>query len=222
MGEIQDVTPGLWLWRTVHPDWSPPWDPLASSFCLRTGGEVVVIDPLIAPNGADEVWARLDGDPPTVVVVLSPHHIRDVDRVVARYGARGYGPRLFFRDDMPQTSLEPIETGSVLPGGLTVVHDGRERNETPLWSPEHRALLFADDVRGTTQGLRIWDVPWYAQRTLPAMRALLELPFERVLTSHGPPVHDRAAFERALEVAPSSNAEQARLEARDHRSPDAP
>jgi glyoxylase-like metal-dependent hydrolase (beta-lactamase superfamily II) len=69
------------------------------------------------------------------------------------------------------------------------------------------ALVFADDVRGTPDGLRIWDVPWYAQRTLPEMRALLELPFERVLASHGDPVHDRGAFERALRASPSSNAE---------------
>jgi len=29
---------------------------------------------------------------------------------------------------------------------------------------------------------------------------MLELPFERVIISHGEPVHDRAAFERALEL----------------------
>jgi hypothetical protein len=35
---------------------------------------------------------------------------------------------------------------------------------------------------------------------LPALRALLELPFERVIVSHGEPVHTRADFERALEL----------------------
>jgi glyoxylase-like metal-dependent hydrolase (beta-lactamase superfamily II) len=211
--EIRDVMAGLWLWRTEHPDWSPPWDPLASSFCLKASGQVIVVDPLAPTADADELWARLDAEPPTVVAVLSPHHIRDADRFIERYGAQGYGPRLFFRDDIPRAGLEPIEEGTVLPGGPIAVHDGRDRNETPLWSPEHRALLFADDVRGTAEGLRIWDVPWYARRTLPAMRALLTLPFERVLTSHGPPVHDRSAFERALEIPPSSNAAQAALAA---------
>ena len=37
---------------------------------------------------------------------------------------------------------------------------------------------------------------------LPALRAMLELPFERVIVSHGAPVHDRAEFERALERPP--------------------
>jgi hypothetical protein len=36
------------------------------------------------------------------------------------------------------------------------------------------------------------------------MRALLELPFEHVIVSHGEPVHDRAAFEAALEREPWS------------------
>jgi hypothetical protein len=34
---------------------------------------------------------------------------------------------------------------------------------------------------------------------LPALRKLLELPFERVIVEHGEPVHERAAYERALE-----------------------
>jgi hypothetical protein len=37
---------------------------------------------------------------------------------------------------------------------------------------------------------------------LPALRDLLELPFEHVIVAHGQPVHDRAAFERALELPP--------------------
>jgi hypothetical protein len=34
------------------------------------------------------------------------------------------------------------------------------------------------------------------------MRALLDLPFERVLVSHGEPVHPRSEFEAALERDP--------------------
>jgi hypothetical protein len=37
---------------------------------------------------------------------------------------------------------------------------------------------------------------------VPALRTLLELPFEIVIVSHGEPVHTRAAFERALEITP--------------------
>ena len=145
-----------------------------------------------------------------------PPNSGGVDLFVERYHARGFGPRLFFRNDIPKTELEPIEAQTVVPGGSIAVHDGRGRNETPLWLAEHRALVFADDVRGTPVGLRIWDAPWHVQRTLPAMRALLELPFERVLTSHGDPVHDRPAFERALETSPSSNDDQANRAAKSY------
>jgi glyoxylase-like metal-dependent hydrolase (beta-lactamase superfamily II) len=44
--------------------------------------------------------------------------------------------------------------------------------------------------------------PALEERALPALRALLQLPFERVIVSHGEPVHDRAEFELALERPP--------------------
>ena len=50
--------------------------------------------------------------------------------------------------------------------------------------------------------LRVWATPWHEERALPALRKLLDLPFEHVIVSHGEPVHDRAAYERALELPP--------------------
>jgi hypothetical protein len=41
--------------------------------------------------------------------------------------------------------------------------------------------------------------PTHEERALPDLRAMLDLPFERVIISHGEPVHTREAFERALE-----------------------
>ena len=82
------------------------------------------------------------------------------------------------------------------------LYDGRNRMETPLWLPEQRALVFADALTSPEGDLRVWGTPWHEQRTLPALRALLELPFEHVIVSHGEPVHDRDAFERALRIEP--------------------
>jgi hypothetical protein len=53
--------------------------------------------------------------------------------------------------------------------------------------------------------LRVWNTPWHEKRVLPALRELLDLPFEHVIVSHGEPVHDRAAFEKALEQRPWSS-----------------
>jgi hypothetical protein len=202
--QLRDVAPGLWIWRLEHPAWTPEqdWRPEVASTCVESGGEVAVLDPLAPPDDADEVWAKLDANPPTLAVVLKPDHVRDVDLFVRRYGARAYGPALFWRDDIPETELEPIEPGSELPGGLVALYDGRGRNETPLWLPEQRALVFADALTAPEGELRVWSTPWHEERALPALRALLELPFEHVIVSHGEPVHDRAAYERALELPP--------------------
>ncbi|MFL5927887.1 MAG: hypothetical protein ACJ77E_13250 [Gaiellaceae bacterium] len=202
--DVRDVAPGLWIWRVDYPDWHPDagWPRSVTSTCIAAGGEVAVVDPMKPPPDATEVWERLDERPPTIAVILKPDHVRDVDLFVDRYGARAFGPSLFWRDNIPKTELEGIEPGAELPGGFRALYDGRGRNETPLWSPEQRALVFADALTEREGILRVWGTPWHEERVLPALRRLLELPFEHVLISHGEPVHDRGAFERALELPP--------------------
>ena len=202
--QVRDLDAGLWIWSRSHPDWTPDSDfsgPVTST-CVRSGGEVIVIDGLAPEPGAVDAWARLDGSPPGVAVVLKPDHVRDVDLFVTRYGARGYGPWLFYPGDAPRAALIAIEPGDTLPGGLIALYDGRGRNETPVWIPEHRTIVFADAVAAPEGELRVWDCPPLRERALPALRALLELPFERVIVSHGEPVHDRRAYERALDREP--------------------
>jgi glyoxylase-like metal-dependent hydrolase (beta-lactamase superfamily II) len=205
--ELRDAAPGLWLWRLEHPDWVEglDWEPRVTSTCVESGGEVAVLDPLAPPEDAHEVWERFDARPPSLAVVLKPDHVRDVDLFVRRYGARAFGPHLFFRTNVPQTELEGVEPGMVLPGGLVALYDGRGRSETPLWLPEQRALVFADALTAPRGELLVWGTPWHEERALPALRALLELPFELVIVSHGEPVHDRAAYEQALEQPPWSS-----------------
>jgi hypothetical protein len=204
VSRIVDVAPGLWLWRSEHPDWQAgnPWQQLVTSTCVASGGEVAVIDGLAPRHHGAEVWERLDAAPPTVAVVLKPDHVRDVDVFAERYGARPFGPSLFFRDDIPACRLEPVQPGDVLPGGLVALYDGRGRQETPLWLPEQRALVFADALTAPDGTLRVWGTPWHERRVLPALRELLELPFQHVIVSHGEPLHGRAAFERALDLEP--------------------
>jgi glyoxylase-like metal-dependent hydrolase (beta-lactamase superfamily II) len=202
--ELLDVAEGLWIWRQPHPAWSPGagWKPDVASTCVESRGEIAVLDPLAPPEEARGAWERLDARPPTLVVVLKPDHVRDVDLFARRYGARAFGPWLFWRGDAPGTELEPVEPGSELPGGLLALYDGRGRMETPLWLPQQHALVFADALTAPEGELVVWDSPAHEERALPALRALLELPFEHVIVSHGEPVHDRAAYERALARPP--------------------
>jgi len=189
-----------------HPHWKPGqgWEPVVTCTCVESADERLVLDPLAPPDDATEFWARLDAAPPTAAVVLKPDHVRDVDAFVRRYGIRGFGPRLYFRWDLPETELKPIEPGSRLPGGLVALYDGRGREETPLWLPEQRVIVFADALTAPEGELRVWTTAWHEERALQALRALLELPFEQVIVSHGEPVHTRAEYERALEIAPWS------------------
>jgi hypothetical protein len=200
----RDVAPGLWIWEVEYPDWRPGlgWGPGVFSTCVESGGEVALLDPMAPLDDSSEVWARLDARRPTLAVILKPDHVRDVDLFVGRYGARAFGPWLFWRQNIPDTELEGIDPGRELPGGLVALYDGRGRNETPLWLPEQRALVFADGMTAPHGELLIWGTPWHEERVLPAFRAMLELPFELVIVSHGEPVHDRAAFERALDLQP--------------------
>jgi hypothetical protein len=201
--EIREVTDGLWIWRLRHPDWHPDagWDPPVTSVWLECGGEVAVVDAMAPPPG-DPVWERLDERPPTFAVVLKPDHVRDVDGFILRYGALGYGPHWYWPNGAPAHPLEGIEPGAVLPGGIVALYDGRGRVETPIWVPDQRALVFADALTERRGELLVWGTPWHEERVLPALRAMLELPFEHVIVSHGEPVHDRAEFERALSLPP--------------------
>jgi glyoxylase-like metal-dependent hydrolase (beta-lactamase superfamily II) len=206
--EIRNVTDGVSIWRLEHPDWTSHFEWPEQVTCTRVeaGGEVILIDPIAPPLGNAPFWGWIEDPPPTVVAILKPDHVRDLDVFVERYGARGFGPRLFFRDNVPQTILQPIFAGYdlELPGGLVPQYDGRSREETPMWVPERRTLVFADGMTAPDGELRVWHTPWHEQAVLPALRAMLDLPFEHVIVSHGEPVHDRAAFERALDLSPWS------------------
>lgn len=197
---ITDVAPGLWIWRIDHPDWhgEDDWDPTVTCTCVESRGAVVAIDPLEDA----EALQRLDAKPPTAVAILKPDHVRHVDAFVRRYDVKAYGPMLFWPDDVPETDLEPLDPGEELPGGLLALYDGRGRLETPLWLPEQKTILFADALTAPQGELLVWATPWHEKRTLPALRELLDLPFERVIVAHGEPVHDRDDFQRALERPP--------------------
>jgi glyoxylase-like metal-dependent hydrolase (beta-lactamase superfamily II) len=177
---------------------------VVTSTCVESGGEVAVIDALDPGGDAADLWTRLDARPPTIAVVLKPDHVRDVDLIVDRYGSRPFGPFLFWRGNIPRVELEPLDPGAELPGGFVALYDGRGRQETPLWLPEQRAIVFADALTAPQGELLVWATPWHEERVVPALRALLELPFELVIVSHGEPVHDRADYERALELPPWS------------------
>jgi hypothetical protein len=210
--EILDLAPGLWIWRLEHPAWNQDtdWQEVVTCICVDAGGERWLLDPLLPPDDATQVWDRLAERPPTAVAVLTPDHMRrtwadrqtkSLDAVVRRFGCSAFGPEVFDPDNgPPETEVQPILPNHELPGGLLALRDPRGWNETPLWLPEQRTLVFADTLTERAGALRVWMSPTHEERALPDLRAMLDLPFERVVISHGEPVHTRGAFERALEL----------------------
>ena len=75
------------------------------------------------------------------------------------------------------------------------------------------ALAFFEHHRSTPASLVLlgdyagWLGSLPAGEVSSRLRAFLDVSFERVIVSHGEPVHDRAAFERALELPPYSDPE---------------
>jgi hypothetical protein len=205
--EHHDVVDGLWFWRQPHPDWDDEsdWEPLVTSVAVRSGGAHILLDPLAPPPAERALWDRIDAFAPDTAIVLKPDHVRDVDLFVRWYGVRALGPVLYWRGDIPKTELEFVRPGDELPGGLRAFDDGRGMLETPVYLPEQRALVFADALTAPQGELLVWGTPWHEERALPALRAMLDLPFDIVIVSHGEPVHDRAAFERALAARPWSD-----------------
>ena len=199
--EIRDVAPGLWLWRQRHWEWKEgdDWEPVVSSFAVESAGEMILLDPLAPPPTETALWTRLESPRPTAIVVLKPDHVRDLDLFARWYGVPAYGPWLYWQGDVPRTEVTPVLPDDVLPGGLVALFDGRGGMERPVYLPEQRAIVFADGMAAMDGVLRVWWTPVLEKRTLPALRALLDLPFEHVLVSHGEPVHTRADFEAALE-----------------------
>jgi hypothetical protein len=207
--EIRDVARGLWLWRQPHPDWDgqSDWEPLVTSVAVASGGARVLLDPLAPPPAERALWDRIDAFAPDTAIILKPDHVRDVDLFVRWYRVRALGPVLYWRGDVPKTELEFVRAGDELPGGLRAFDDGRGMLETPIYLPEQRTLVFADALTAPGGELRVWASARHLDRALPALRELLELPFERVIVSHGEPVHTREDYAAALECDPYSEPE---------------
>lgn len=203
---IHELEPGLWIWCARHPFWKDgdDYQQVVTSTYVKSGGEKIVIDPLAPSLDCINLWERLDSDPPTMAVVTMPDHVRDIDLFALRYRLKPYGPRFFFRDQIPNTELAPVTAEEEIPGKLLPLYDARGRVETPIFLPEHRTIVFGDALMEHKGELRVWDSPWHRHREIPALSEMLKLQFDRVIVSHfdETPVHSRGDFEMALSLEP--------------------
>jgi hypothetical protein len=195
-----EIAAGLWRWTAQHPEWRPgaapespaDWPAQVGSVLHVDGEAAVFIDALVPDDQRFWAWADalVDGAGRCAVLTTIGFHRRSRDRLAARYAASTSRAR------------------DRLPAGIEAVAL-RGAGEAVFWIPAHRALVFGDRVLGAPGGgLRLCPASWLAyldsgltvDGLRDLLRALLELPVERVLVSHGEPVlsDGRAALERAI------------------------
>jgi hypothetical protein len=190
---VEELEPGLWRWQALHPDWreSADWEPDVGCVYAELPDATVLIDPLVpfAVEDRARFLEALDHDVERRAVPLSllltcEWHRRSTDELVERYGA----------------------TVGELPDGVLAL-PFEIASETMYWLPAFGTLVPGDALLGDgAGGLRVCPDAWLEGAEAPALlrrdlRALLDLPVERVLVSHGDPVREggRAALARALD-----------------------
>jgi glyoxylase-like metal-dependent hydrolase (beta-lactamase superfamily II) len=194
---VREVHAGIWHWEARHPAWKPDedWGETVSSYAIDDGEHLLLFDPLGIPDKIEELAAgRVRG-----IVLTCPWHRRDAESLAQRLGAPLYVPPPDEGDPSPVKG-QVFRAGDQLPVGVEAF-PGMEPNDLVLWIENRRALVVGDSLidRGSDLEFpRDWaDKGVPPEQILEGLRALLELPVEHVLATHGGPT-DRAALERAL------------------------
>jgi glyoxylase-like metal-dependent hydrolase (beta-lactamase superfamily II) len=196
--DVQRIDEGLWRWTAPHPDWKDgdDWNRDVGCVYWETDDAVVLIDPLVPTDAADRTHFldALDRDveragTPVAILLTCEWHGRSQAELASRYGA---------------WVVLPSETGS-LPGDAAAIA-APVAEEVVYWLPQVRTVVPGDVlISSDPGGLTLCPASWLQGRGgLAQLRQdllpLLELPVERVLTSHGPPLlaDVSAALRRAL------------------------
>jgi hypothetical protein len=198
------IRPGLWRWTAPHPGWKPDaasgssadWPQEVGCVLYERDAEAIFIDPLVPANEADRFWRWADercAGREVKVLTTIDFHRRSREEILQRYATD-----VSHMARNPPAGVEPIALAGA--------------GETLYWLAEHRALVAGDRIiGGNGGGLRVCPQSWLDSPPIritvaelrELLRALLALPIEMVLVSHGEPVltDGLAALARALEDA---------------------
>jgi glyoxylase-like metal-dependent hydrolase (beta-lactamase superfamily II) len=199
--DLSRIADGLWQWTTAHPEWKEgdDWDRDVGCVYWEADDTVVLVDPLVPIDQPERArfLDALDRDVervgrPVAVLLTCEWHARSADELRGRYEARVFRP------------LDREER----PAGVSAI-EAPVAEEVVYWLAGARAVVPGDTLIGTAGGVALCPASWLEgrgglQQLADDLSPLLELPVERVLTSHGPPVlaDGRAALGRALAAQP--------------------
>jgi glyoxylase-like metal-dependent hydrolase (beta-lactamase superfamily II) len=182
--DVQRLADGLWRWTAPHPNaanwprFGPPVPPEVGCVYYEAPDAVVLIDPLLPAGEEAKFLAYLDRDVerlglPVSILLTASWHERSAPVLRQRY----------------QTTDEVPDVVEVYPV------DGAPEEQLAYFIRAHRALvvaeIFVGDGRG---GLALAQSPALENHAAldRSLRAIAELPVERVLVSHGEPVLEDA------------------------------
>ena len=187
--EVTRIEDGLWRWTTPHPGWKTgdDWDEDVGCVYWEAADATVLVDPLIPTDERERsrFLAALDRDVerrglPVAILLTCSWHARSAGKLGERYGGR---------------VLDAGEPAA-LPAGVAAV-PAPAAEEVVYWLAPARSVVPGDVLLGTDDGLTLCPASWLQSGGGLAQLArdlapLLDLPVERVLTAHGPPVLEGA------------------------------
>ncbi len=195
--ETQQIAPGLWRWTAPHPNWRnwPDWPDVPEEVgCVyyEAPDTVVLIDALIPAGEEEEFLAHLDRDVerlglPVAILLTAEWHRRSTGELAERYGAE----------------INP----SPLPQGIEeIAIRGAPERQVAYFIRPHGALVVAEIFAGDGKGgLKLCPSPALTSREEldASLAAIMKLPVERLLVSHGEPVlsDGRRRMEEALALS---------------------
>lgn len=179
--ETREIAPGLWRWTAPHPNWASwpgheEWPEEVGCVYYEAADAVVLIDPLL-PEEKNEFLAHLDRDVerlglPVAILLTSAWHLRSTDELAEHYGAE----------------INP----SPLPQGIRAFPiEGAEERQLAYFIRPHSALVVAEIFAVDRNGaLQVRPSPALRNRDEldASLEAIMALPVNRLLVSHGEPV----------------------------------
>ena len=167
-------------WTAPHPDWEPgeDWPEEVPVVLYETDDEIVLIDPLLPPDGSFDPHGK-----PVRVLLTQGAHYRGTAELVERYGASVWAPPNARWRKIPNPS-----TTDELPAGVEAIELDGEPQQVVFLIREHATLVTGDVLSGTGGRLHVFVDEADPERLLPALAALADLPIERVIIPHGDPI----------------------------------
>lgn len=172
--------------------------------CVYWEGDdaLCLVDPLV-PQGKEEAfWLAFDRElerlrRPLEVLITIYWHTRDARRLAERYSGRiwAHAPARAPVERRLGCAVNLFEAGDRLPGGIEAIR--ARGSEVVFWIAVARTLVTGDVILAEEGELRLCPESWHPrggghERVRESLRALADLPVERVLTSHGEPVLEDA------------------------------